>query len=61
MRSIGSFLLLLFLAVIGALTLVNVLESHENDSRMIPVPPPGYEYCTDGSGERLDFCKKGSK
>ena len=52
LRAIGLGLLVL----VG---LVAFLSDREDRDTSIPVPPPGYEYCTIGEETGLGFCEEG--
>lgn len=47
------------LIILGILALTGELKEPEEEG--IPLPPPGYEYCVDNSGEVLGFCRKGER
>ena len=52
-------LLAIGLGLLVLVGLVAFLSDREDRDTSIPVPPPGYEYCTIGEETGLGFCEEG--
>lgn len=49
------------LLTILAILAIDSAKKAESEEDGIPLPPAGYEYCVDNSGEILGFCRKGER
>lgn len=59
-RDIPIALFILGLGILVAIAIIaQVIDSkNDDDEGDIPLPPPGYEYCTTADGRGLKFCER---